>query len=72
MASTSSMDLSLWCCACSRLISHQPHDGQDEAGGNGCAWCGSPAAALEAVVDVVGPGVFLESCHPDARFCFAA
>lgn len=43
----------LWCCACNRLDSTVC-----------CARCGNPA--LEAVVDVVDAGAFLDSCHPAA------
>lgn len=62
MPSTSGMEASFWCHACSCL--RRPRaQGEPVAG---CTRCGTPAAALEAIVDVVDSGAFVHACHPDA------
>ncbi|CAO2195226.1 unnamed protein product [Urochloa humidicola] len=60
--SSSGMEASFWCYACSRL--RRPRaDGEPVAG---CTRCGTPAVALEAIVGVVDAGAFVHACHPDA------
>ncbi|KAL6614178.1 hypothetical protein ACP70R_036448 [Stipagrostis hirtigluma subsp. patula] len=62
MATTSGMEASMWCHACSRL--RRPGaQGEPVAA---CSHCGIPAVALEAVVDVVDPRAFVYGCHPEA------
>uniref|UniRef100_K3XR74 RING-type domain-containing protein n=1 Tax=Setaria italica TaxID=4555 RepID=K3XR74_SETIT len=62
MPGTSGMEASFWCYACSRL--RRPcAQGEPVAG---CTRCGTPAAALEGIVDVVDAGAFVHACHPEA------
>ncbi|RLN21680.1 hypothetical protein C2845_PM07G28350 [Panicum miliaceum] len=61
---TSGMEASFWCNACSRLRRPRAQGGEPVAG---CTRCGTPAAALEGIVGVVDAGGFLHACHPEAR-----